>query len=1251
MALLQMSSGVETLLIVTDFDEKLPAVFGAAFDSYADQHEEKCLLGTRTDILCQIKKWAFSPQERCILWLNGMAGTGKSTISRTVAEYFSEAKTLGASFFFKKGEADRGSAIKLFPTIARQMTTEIPKLLPHLRQAVLHNPGITGAAIKEQFDKLLLQPLLRLERSDLPTRTIVIVLDALDECEGDNDIRLILQLLPQLQRLDTLHMRVFLTSRPELPVRLGFSEIANQDYKDIILHEIPEEVIKHDISLFLHHRLSKIRSEFFLPDNWPGEKNLEKLVALSFPLFIFAATICRIFADPNWDPIDSLTEILACRHDKSNMDRTYLPVFDRLLVGQTERQKKQLVEEFQQVVGSIVMLEDPLSVISISKLLNLPERFIQLRLKPFYSVLKISTDSTLPVRLFHLSFRDFLLDRETRNKTPFTVDEKAAHYKLTVQCLSMCQNLRKNICELPSDGARRAEIDRHTVDHFIPPELNYSCRYWVYHLVKCNHLRDIVHQALLFLEEHFLHWVEVMSLLGFASEVVGMLSLLQKILSSSQYTKISEFLHDAKRFMLKNVQIADDAPLQLYCSGLIFAPRKTIVRRTFQSELPIWIHQLPQVEETWNLELQTLEGHSGWIRSMAFSPNGALLASGSSDQTIRLWDMATGTLQQTLEGHSGSVRSVAFSPNGALLASSSTDWTVRLWDIVTGTLQRTFKGHLGSIESMAFSPKGILLASGSSDKSIQLWDTATGILQQTLKGHSGWIRSIAFSPNGALLASGSSDQTIRLWDMATGTLQQTLKEHSGSVRSVAFSPNGALLASGSNDTTVRLWDTATCTLQQTLEGHSGWIRSMAFSPNGALLASGSIDKSIRLWDTATYTLQQTLDGHSDSIESLAFSPNGVLLASGSIDKSVRLWDTTTGALQQTLDGHSGLIESVAFSPSGMLLASGSSDHTLRLWDIAIGTPQQDDQDLQGHLSSIKLLEFSPNGSLLASGSINNSVQLWDTATGALQQTLNGHSGLIESVAFSPNNALLASGSNDQTIQLWDLATYALQQTLKGHSGSVESISFSPNSALLVSSFSDRTIQLWNTATGAPKLTFKGHSGLIKSIAFSPNGALLAFSSGDKTVRLWDTATGALQQTLKGHGHSGWIRSVAFSPNGALLASSSSDQTIQLWNTATGTLQQNLVGVRSVADIIFDQDGSYLTTNLASLTFHSVSENHDPSPNDKCLEIGIIGHWIMFNGKKALWLPPGSRPSCSAISSELLALGHSSGRISFLRFRV
>lgn len=247
----------------------------------------------------------------------------------------------------------------------------------------------------------------------------------------------------------------------------------------------------------------------------------------------------------------------------------------------------------------------------------------------------------------------------------------------------------------------------------------------------------------------------------------------------------------------------------------MFTPRTAIIRRNFEQELPAWISQLPQVEEEWDANLQTYEGQSGWVRSMAFTPDGSVLASGSDDKTVRLWSPATGTLTRTLQGHLGPIYSVAFSPDGRLLASGSGDKTVCIWDPVTGTLIQFLEGHSNWVFSVAFSPDSRLLASSSGDKTVRLWNLATGTLSQTCEGHSGWIHSVAFSPDCRLLASGSGDKTVRLWDTATGSLKQTLQGHSGPVHIVAFSPDGRLLASSSGDDTVRLWDPAIGAFVQT----------------------------------------------------------------------------------------------------------------------------------------------------------------------------------------------------------------------------------------------------------------------------------------------------------------------------------------------------------------------------------------------------------------------------------------------------
>ncbi|PGG94981.1 hypothetical protein AJ79_10333, partial [Helicocarpus griseus UAMH5409] len=517
--------------------QKLKIASGAAFDAYENQHDE-CLLGTRVELLHNIEEWTTSPHSKCIFWLNGKAGTGKSTISRTIASRLKKKGSLGASFFFKRGEEDQGNAKRLFSTLVQQLVINLPQLIHSIQKAIEDDPYISEKALGEQFDKLLFQPLLGVDLDR--TVTMVIVIDALDECQSEkdkDDMNTILRLLPRVQMSKCVQLRFFLTSRPELPIRLGFKEIMD-NHQNLDLHDIPGSEIARDISLFLKHNISRIREVHKLSTDWPGGEVVRVLIARTVPLFISAATLCRFIGDQNWDPEDRLKAILADRSTfVSKMGSTYLPVLNQLLIGQDQWETRQLVQEFKKIVGVIIILATPLSVHALSQLLSTKTNDINKRLDRLHSVLNIPANIYTPVRLLHLSFRDFLVDtktRETKESEQFWIDEKAMHQYLANQCLEiMCRSLKKNICNLPGDGAQRSEIDIHSIDNHLPPELRYACRYWAQHLQQCQDPVTELAKAFSFLEAHFLHWLEAMSVLGIISEVVGIINILQSIMETN----------------------------------------------------------------------------------------------------------------------------------------------------------------------------------------------------------------------------------------------------------------------------------------------------------------------------------------------------------------------------------------------------------------------------------------------------------------------------------------------------------------------------------------------------------------------------------------------------------------------------------------------------------------------------------------------------------------------------------------------
>lgn len=529
--------------------DRLPIAKGAFFDSYAEEYNATCLPYTRTEVLRTISAWVnegnYDGTGKPVFWLNGMVGTGKSTILRTVAQQLSGSRQLGATFFFNRGELDRNNLSKFFTTLAADLVTREPALVPHIQSAIDADPNIATKNAKEQFAKLIVQPLLAiLSMAEKPRLPLVMIIDAVDECEREEDVQLLVQLLCGLDLMTSRCLKVLLASRPELSIRRHMTLMEGR-CKTLVLHDMPESIIERDLLNILKHELVSIRQNYnatvpedrALESDWPGNGTIEKLVKMASPLFIFVATMCRFLADRRCgNPNQQLQEILQLetRSQESQLDATYLPVVSRLVAGLYSKQKKVIIQQFRDIVGPIIVLTSPLSSTALSYLLDIPRSTIDDRLDLLHSVLKIPASDIEPIRLLHLSFRDFLVDEEKRDTSPFWIDEQATHKAMANHCLRiLTSSLRRNICNLTTPGTPRACIPMQTIAEGLPAQVQYACMSWVSHIHASDTSIGDDGPVSDFISTHLLHWIESISIMGRTLEVPGILETLKSCLEVS----------------------------------------------------------------------------------------------------------------------------------------------------------------------------------------------------------------------------------------------------------------------------------------------------------------------------------------------------------------------------------------------------------------------------------------------------------------------------------------------------------------------------------------------------------------------------------------------------------------------------------------------------------------------------------------------------------------------------------------------
>lgn len=687
-----VSKTVETIDLDASLSKLSPAS-SAAFNYYDNnERQSHCTQGTRLEILSELQNWIRDPTGEPILWVHGMAGTGKSTIARTVAAALNLTISLTdsnrlpnnislcATFFFKRDDDTRNSANVLFRTLAYQLAYQ-RHISDATKQSRSHN--IQDQSPAAQWDTLILEPLKALQKELSSTLRIILVIDALDECQ--NKTRAIEQIFRQsLRRIkeqSQIEIRVLITSRRESYLDKAFESLPSNYHRLVELSKVPldkDNQMENDISIFLKDELSHNGMNCNGSFKWPNQIDFQMLVERTGGLFIYAATACK-FLDVKFEELAErrLETILSGRTNKDSPESALNDIYRKVLSQVSDefnQHEDDLLEKIKEILRVIVILFKPLPARSLAEFTppRIPESNVRKELKHLRPVIDLPDDPRGLVNLVHLSFREFLLDEDKCGETGFLVQPSTMYFPLFKRCLEiMSDNLHEDICGLQNPGTLSV-VPFDLVQQHISPHLQYACRYWIDHLLAVWESPEaqvalidsgIIH---MFLQKHVLNWIEVLGL----TKEVGSASLLvnrvNTLMDTRRNPELSKLIYDAHRFIPLNRRIIEDAPLQVYYSAVFFSPTRSIIKSLFRKPLDQWIVNAPVVDEDWGAELMILEDHKVYIKSITISLDNQTIATATQDK-VRVWEVATG-IETAKFPIPDDVEKIALSPDGQIVA-------------------------------------------------------------------------------------------------------------------------------------------------------------------------------------------------------------------------------------------------------------------------------------------------------------------------------------------------------------------------------------------------------------------------------------------------------------------------------------------------------------------------------------------------------------------------------------------------------
>ncbi|KKP06489.1 hypothetical protein THAR02_01447 [Trichoderma harzianum] len=1218
--------------------------------SVTDPREEKARIeDTKGGLLVESYKWILEHEEfnrwqrdECsgVFWIRGSPGKGKTMLLCGIIDSLCQPATKAhlPSFFLCQHDDPRlNDATEVLRGLIYLLAIQRPSILQTIQERFCAG----GRNLLKHHDPFLgLSKILRGILTFPTAAPVYLIVDALDECR--TDLEKLLDFIRTTSTGPSTSVKWIITSRHHFEVQQAVELVQNKSILDL---DTTEAAIFAAVNKFVDHKVSQLARikkyplelikavRNYLRDNAQGT-------------FLWVALVCQALGKIK--PWNTRSELYSF---PAGLKSLYEKMMDRVMASDEGD-----LDICMKILAVAMVAQRPIRLAELPSLADLGEEIAgnsewlgeAIGLCGSFLVVRQGT-----MYFVHQSAKLYLeAHASDRILTPSRSSVEYSVYSRSLRTLR--GTLKRDMYGMDHPGVSIRQIK--TMDPGPLEAAWYSCVHWVDHLGAIDSNSQEYRTALcdfgdthLFIRDFFIYWLEALSLLRSMTRGVLALGNLELLVEGFQGQKeLLNLVKDARQFILRHRQLIEVAPLQTYASALVFSPTNSLVRTSFTSDEPKWIEISPVVEDSWTACVQILQGHRDCVTSVVYSSDNKYLASASVDHSIRVWDALTGEHVQTLEGHNDTVNSIAFlHGNYQYIASAAGDGAIKIWKIATGQCIQTLQGHSSSVRSVAFSHDNNYLASSSTDRTIKIWDSNSWECLYTLKGHSNWVNAIQFLRGDKRLVSASSDSTLKVWDIATGRCEITLEGHSDWVNSLCCSNDDRFLVSASSDHTLKIWDhKGECV--NTFTEHTNWVNSVVISNDGNQFASASNDQTIKIWDIATGTCMRTMKCQFDNVNSVAFSCDDTLLASAWTDRSIKIWKTNSDDDGKETGNHTNFVNIVIFTSDGKYLGSTADDQTVKVWDVASGKCIY---TISGHSDSINSIVFSHNDMYLASGSSDTTIKIFEIATQQLR-TLQGNGDGVNSAVFSHSDQYIAS-VGFKSINVWGVASGQPIATLEGHFDYITSGAFSREDKYLASSSNDRTCRIWDLKTASCIHILEGHSDYVSSVSFSRDSKYVVSTSGDKTVKIWDMNMGTSLKTFEGH--SDWISSATFSNDGRFLASTSTDSTIRIWNTATGECAQCIRVKAPLTRIEFGPDDSYILTErgCAIVRTNSIPETADVGDGDTEEKVwqgyGLSSDrsWITYNGENILWLPLEYRVTCFTISSSLVSVGSSTGKLLIL----